>query len=187
MKRLKLFIPIFWGVLQLNWSSSYPPDRPGLALEEIFSACTSAFISSFPSSPAVIGSGWSQRKRLTFSLFFHPCSASLRHETLLASWLMNVLLFVTLINHYMCRCHFDTSSHLPSLLMMLFIPTLWSYASRGVQMQENGRERWNLKWSCMILGTHTRKLLDFTRECIEMFLAIHLCLKLLLFYVSTQS
>lgn len=44
-------------------------------------------------------------------------------------------LFATPINHRMCRCHFNTSPHLPLLLMMLFAPTLRVYLSNGARMR----------------------------------------------------
>lgn len=133
MKRLKLFSPIFWGVLQLNWSSSYPPAHPSLALEEIFSASTSAFISSFllcllPTLPSrnrkrLMGGGggrqwrrgeWREgEKGVSFFLLFFlcHCSAPLRQETLPASRLMNVV-FV---------CHAYQSTRCVGVILIRFL------------------------------------------------------------------
>lgn len=134
MKRLKLFSPIFWGVLQLNWSSSYPPAHPSLALEEIFSASTSAFISSFllhllPTLPSRNrkrlmgggegggeGRGGEERvggEGVSVFLLFFLChrSAPLRQETLPASRLMNVV-FV---------CHAYQSTACVGVILMRFL------------------------------------------------------------------
>lgn len=136
MKRLKLFTPIFWGVLQLNWSSSYPSAHPGLALEEISFAFTSAFISSSPSSPprqqSEAADDRGGKKSYCLALFLHHRSAPLRRETLLPSWLMNV---VFVCHAYQSPHVLVSFQHLPLLLMMLFAPTLWLYLSNGARMQ----------------------------------------------------